>query len=240
MNNALEQTIEDSGAVTPVTLDSARIGSWLNRDDQITRSLHGEISVFRIWNIITDGQDICPPAQTAGLIASYVFGHSGDTLLDLSGNSYDGLIHVSAAPLTSSPEASKMSHKQDADWSNELPPSQQCQRQGFGGYFDGDQDYVQIPQLRGADGQAKTTFDSLSVDLWVKFLDMTGNHPVLMEDGFEPGALHLQTSKTPTLSRFVVLPVSLTKHRCYSQRQVPIYDQRAHADHERLPLPLAA
>ncbi len=98
VNNALEQTIEDSGAVTPVTLDSARIGSWLNRDDQITRSLHGEISVFRIWNIITDGQDICPPAQTAGLIASYVFGHSGDTLLDLSGNSYDGLIHVSAAP----------------------------------------------------------------------------------------------------------------------------------------------
>ena len=165
MNGQLEETVQDDAASTPVTLDSARIGSWLNLDEgggHIDRGLHGEISVFRIWNIVTDGQDVCPPAQTPGLIASYVFGHSSDTLLDLSGNSYDGLIH-------------------DADWSNDLPPSQQCQRQGFGGFFDGDSDYVQMPQLRDASGALKTTFDALAVDLWVKFLDTTGEHPIFVE-----------------------------------------------------------
>ena len=114
VSGQLEQTINDAGAVTPVTLDSARIGSWLDTDDQIARSLHGEISVFRIWNTITDGQDICPPAQTRGLIASYVFGDKADeVLIDLSGNEYDGIVH-------------------DAGFSDDLPPSQQCQRQGFG------------------------------------------------------------------------------------------------------------
>ena len=188
MNGQLEETVQDDAASTPVTLDSARIGSWLNLDEgggHIDRGLHGEISVFRIWNIVTDGQDVCPPAQTPGLIASYVFGHSSDTLLDLSGNSYDGLIH-------------------DADWSNDLPPSQQCQRQGFGGFFDGDSDYVQMPQLRDASGALKTQFDALAVDLCkivmlsrfvavhlanpksitiagVKFLDTTGEHPIFME-----------------------------------------------------------
>jgi len=166
VNGQLEETVQDDAASTPVTLDSARIGSWLNLDEgggHIDRGLHGEISVFRIWNIVTDGQDVCPPAQTPGLIASYVFGHSSDTLLDLSGNSYDGLIH-------------------DADWSNDLPPSQQCQRQGFGGFFDGDSDYVQMPQLRDASGALKTTFDALAVDL----------------------------CKIVILSRFVALSVALT------------------------------
>jgi hypothetical protein len=30
-------------------------------------------------------------------------------------------------------------------WSNELPPGQSCTRQGFGGYFDGDGDYLTLP-----------------------------------------------------------------------------------------------
>ena len=167
VNQRMEQTINDAGATTPVTLDSARIGSWMdNRDGNggnIARSLHGEISVFRIWNIITDGQDVCPPAQTHGLIASYVFGDKADDrLIDLSGNEYDGDVH-------------------DAGFSDDLPPSQQCQRQGFGGFFDGDSDYVQMPQLRDASGALKTTFDALAVDLWVKFLDTTGEHPIFVE-----------------------------------------------------------
>ena len=96
VNQRMEQTINDAGATTPVTLDSARIGSWMdNRDGNggnIARSLHGEISVFRIWNIITDGQDVCPPAQTHGLIASYVFGDKADDrLIDLSGNDLTSL-----------------------------------------------------------------------------------------------------------------------------------------------------
>ena len=178
VNQRMEQTINDAGATTPVTLDSARIGSWMdNRDGNggnIARSLHGEISVFRIWNIITDGQDVCPPAQTHGLIASYVFGDKADDrLIDLSGNEYDGDVH-------------------DAGFSDDLPPSQQCQRQGFGGFFDGDSDYVQMPQLRGTDGQPRTTLEKFTVDIWVKFLDLNGEHPIFMEDGWTPGAMHLQ------------------------------------------------
>lgn len=172
VNGVLQETVSDPAVVTPVTLDSARIGSWLDPSDSIARSLHGEISVFRIWNVETDGQDVCPPAQTAGLVASYVFGHSGDTLLDLSGNSYDGQIH-------------------DADWSDDLPPSQQCQRQGFGGYFDGDQDYVQMNALNKR-GQPLGDLEALSIDVWVKFSEISGDHPIFMEDGWEPGAMHLQ------------------------------------------------
>ena len=168
VNGQLEETVQDDAASTPVTLDSARIGSWLNLDEgggHIDRGLHGEISVFRIWNIVTDGQDVCPPAQTPGLIASYVFGHSSDTLLDLSGNIYDGLIH-------------------DADWSNDLPPSQQCQRQGFGGFFDGDSDYVALPRLDGGSKRPKRAFDILTIDTWIKFFDTSGNHPIMNEDGW--------------------------------------------------------
>jgi hypothetical protein len=157
------------------------MGSWLDGSDSITRSLHGQISVFRIWNKETDGQDVCPDAQTPGLIASYVFGHSSDTLLDLSGNSYDADIH-------------------DADWSEDLPPSQQCQRQGFGGFFDGDSDYVTLPTLKNSKGVEQTSFDALSIDLWIKFGELNADsaHPIFMEDGWPndpnapPGTTHVQ------------------------------------------------
>ena len=75
----------------------------------VTRSMHGEMSVFRIWNSIgNSGIDQCPAAQTAGLIVQYVFGESGDTVHDTSGNEKNGAIH-------------------NADWSDDVPPSQQCQ-----------------------------------------------------------------------------------------------------------------
>ena len=110
------------------------------------------VHAFRIWNIEGDGSDFCPPAQTNGLVLQYVFGESGDIAHDTSGNEKDGDIH-------------------DADWSDDKPPSQQCQRQGFGGFFDGDSDYVQLPALG--------TFPALTVDTWLKFEEVKGNHPVL-------------------------------------------------------------
>jgi hypothetical protein len=76
-------------------------------------------STFRIWNIETPGVDACPAAATRGLIASYVFGATGSSLADLSGNQYDGSIH-------------------DAAWSNELPVAQQCQRQASQVFSSGD------------------------------------------------------------------------------------------------------
>ena len=154
-----------STSFVPATLDSPRIGSWVDPNGEVTRSLHGQISVFRIWNIAGNGQDICPQALTDGLILQYVFGESGDIVHDTSGGEHNGQIH-------------------DADWSDDKPPSQQCQRQGFGGFFDGDADYVQLPDLG--------TFDDVTADLWLKFEDITGEHPVLMEDGWSPGAIHLQ------------------------------------------------
>ena len=123
------------------------------------------VHAFRIWNIEGDGSDFCPPAQTNGLVLQYVFGESGDIAHDTSGNEKDGDIH-------------------DADWSDDKPPSQQCQRQGFGGFFDGDSDYVQLPALG--------TFSALTVDTWLKFEEVKGNHPVLMEDSWDAGAVHLQ------------------------------------------------
>ena len=182
----------------------------------VTRSMHGEMSVFRIWNSIgNSGIDQCPAAQTAGLIVQYVFGESGDTVHDTSGNEKNGAIH-------------------NADWSDDVPPSQQCQvsfqrknpdfllknpdfllknsdfllrnpgfllrnpgcllkhvdfynktqRQGFGGFFDGDADYVQLPDLG--------TFAAVTIDVWLKFEDVSGEHPVLMEDGWSAGAIHYQ------------------------------------------------
>lgn len=130
------------------------------------RSLHGEMSAFRIWNIETAGVDSCPSAATKGLIASYVFGATtGEKVFDMSGHGYNAMIH-------------------DATWSNELPPGQECTRQGFGGYFDGDQDWVKPPPL-GA-------FPTLTVDTWVKFKELKGEHPIINEDGWNRGDMHLQ------------------------------------------------
>ena len=60
--------------------------------------MHGEISLLRIWSVATDGVDACPSAATDGLVASYIFGATGATLNDLSGNGYDGQIHDAVSP----------------------------------------------------------------------------------------------------------------------------------------------
>ena len=61
-----------------------------------------------------------------------------------------------------------------------------------GGFFDGDSDYVEMPQLVDGQGQPVTTMERFTVDLWVKFLDLSGEHPIFMEDGWTPRAMHLQ------------------------------------------------
>ena len=66
----------------------------------------------------------------------------------------------------------------DAGWSNELPPGQQCTRQGFGGYFDGDADNVQVPDLG--------VYTDLTIDVWVKFDSVTGSHPIMASDQWNP------------------------------------------------------
>jgi hypothetical protein len=60
----------------------------------------------------------------------------------------------------------------------------QCQREGFGGFFDGEDDYVTLPDL----GE----FDAVSMEAWVQFDEISGEHPVVMEDGWDAGAIHLQ------------------------------------------------
>ena len=40
----------------PIKLDSPRIGAWKDANDVVARSMHGEISLFRIWNVPTAGQ----------------------------------------------------------------------------------------------------------------------------------------------------------------------------------------
>eukprot|EP01050_Picozoa_sp_SAG11_P013635 SAG11_NODE_1607_length_4590_cov_2.099978_1_plen_147_part_10 len=128
--------------------------------------MHGELSVLRIWNEdVLQGVDGCPPALADSLVAQYIFGAGGDVAKDTSGNGYDGTIH-------------------DAGWSDELPPSQQCQKQGFGGLFDGEEDYVVLPDLG--------SFGVLTYELWVKFDEVSGRHPIVMEDGWQQGAIHLQ------------------------------------------------
>jgi hypothetical protein len=69
VNGQFQETIACPTCTVPITLDSPRIGAWLNPDSGIARSLHGEMSVFRLWNIESTGVDICPSAQTDGLVA---------------------------------------------------------------------------------------------------------------------------------------------------------------------------
>ena len=51
-------------------------------------------------------------------------------------------------------------------------------------YFDGEGDYVEL----GAIG----TFDTLTIECWVKFFSTQGNHPIMNEDNWDVGDLHYQ------------------------------------------------
>ena len=70
---------------------------------------------------------------------------------------------------------------------SDLPPSQQCQKEGFGGFFDGDDDWVSLPDLG--------TFDAVTLDVWVQFDEIAGEHPVVMvKPTHKSNTLHVENS----------------------------------------------
>jgi hypothetical protein len=106
-----EQFVEDSTTGSPIhgpaiTFDSPRIGAWFNTNG-VQRSLDGQLSVFRLWSIETDGRESCgsPATQIPGLELSLSLSDTGGTALvhDLSLHGRDGTIH-------------------DASWNAEAPP----------------------------------------------------------------------------------------------------------------------
>ena len=57
--------------------------------------------------------------------------------------------------------------------------------------FDGNNDYVLLPHMSPA-GSKGGTFPTLSIDVWIKWLDTEGSHPIMNEDHWDEGALHYQ------------------------------------------------
>ena len=57
--------------------------------------------------------------------------------------------------------------------------------------FDGNNDYVLLPHMSPA-GSKGGTFPTLSIDVWIKWLDTQGSHPIMNEDHWDEGALHYQ------------------------------------------------
>jgi hypothetical protein len=52
-------------------------------------------------------------------------------------------------------------------------------------YFDGSSDYVEFSSSVG-------TYDTVTIDVWVKWNDVKGNHPIMNEDNWNVGDLHYQ------------------------------------------------
>ena len=50
-------------------------------------------------------------------------------------------------------------------------PEDKCELPGFGGRFDGESDFVTLPPLG--------TLQELQIDVWVKFADTSGDHPIM-------------------------------------------------------------
>ena len=51
-------------------------------------------------------------------------------------------------------------------------------------YFDGDNDYVKLPGMG--------SFNVITIDTWVKFFSVSGNHPIMNEDNWNSGDVHYQ------------------------------------------------
>ena len=79
----------------------------------------------------------------------------------------------------------------DCSQNGEAPPNVHCALPGFGGYFDGEADYVQLPALARSDGMG-AMYPEIQIDVWVKFHCTTGEHPVMNENGWSPGDVHYQ------------------------------------------------
>ena len=176
-----DQFVEDSTTGSPIhgpaiTFDSPRIGAWVNGNG-VQRSMDGQLSVFRIWSIETDGRDMCAAAADVGggLQLSLILSDTGDTVHDISGKGNNGHVH-------------------DAEWSDDTPPydpnlcllfdlthsAEMSSRN-----FDGSSDYIYFSRPLG-------TYDVVTIDTWIKWHSTQGNHPIMNEDNWNVGDLHYQ------------------------------------------------
>ena len=128
----------------------------------------------------------CYAAGTPGLELSYTFSNDHDHRVpDLSGNGRDGTAACERGPVNARIQGGDCSADGDA------PPNVPCSLPGFGGYFDGSSDFVQLPALTRSDGLGNM-YPEIQVDVWVKFHCTTGEHPVMNEDGWTQGDVHYQ------------------------------------------------
>ena len=58
--------------------------------------------------------------------------------------------------------------------------------------FDGNNDYVLLPEMNGRGRSPKGSFPILTLDTWIKWMDVTGNQPIMNEDHWDRGDLHYQ------------------------------------------------
>ena len=158
-------------------------------DQQIQRAMDGEIYEFKIWSYLNNQCHHCKhcyAAGTPGLELSYTFSNDHDHRVpDLSGNGRDGTAACERGPVNARIQGGDCSADGDA------PPNVPCSLPGFGGYFDGSNDFVQLPALTRSDGLGNM-YPEIQVDVWVKFHCTTGEHPVMNEDGWTQGDVHYQ------------------------------------------------
>ena len=168
-------------------LDSPRIGAWY-QSGAVQRSLDGILGAFRIWNIAADGKDVCPTLNSPHLVADFAFGSTlaaGNVLKDLSGQNHDGIIHN--AGFTDEPPpwdpslCDASGGRVDAQLATDV--------QAWSRFFDGDSDYVKLDWLKE---YGRPEFDTVSIEVWVKFFSTQGNHPIMNEDNWDVGDLHYQ------------------------------------------------
>ena len=182
-----------------ITFDSPRIGAWWHAapfgiggaaacgqtasyGSQIKRALDGEIYEFKVFSYQKHQCHHCTHcygAGTPGMELSYTFSTDHENKIpDLSGNGRDGAAQC---------DGSDQSHCVGTA----RPGHVTCTVPGFGGYFDGEADYVDLPKLTRADGLG-AEYPDLQIDVWVKFHCTTGNHPIMNEQGWTTGDLHYQ------------------------------------------------
>eukprot|EP01043_Picozoa_sp_COSAG02_P001714 COSAG02_NODE_36_length_48934_cov_144.851029_39_plen_581_part_00 len=173
-----------------ITFDSPRIGAWFHEDplattfnSQIKRALDGEIYEFKVFSYQKHQCHHCTHcygAGTPGMELSYTFSNDHDTHVpDLSGNGRDGIAHCDSTDQTQCHGGARPEHVT-------------CTNPGFGGYFDGEADYVSLPKLTRRRDSASAAYVDIQVDVWAKFHCTTGNHPIMNEDGWTTGDLHYQ------------------------------------------------
>lgn len=167
-----------------ITFENTRIGAWWF-NSQITRALDGEIYEFKVFSYQKHQCHHCTycyGAGTPGMELSYTFSDDLDPHVpDLSGNGRDGIAHC---------DSTEPTHCIGEVLSR--PEHVTCTNPGFGGYFDGEADYVRLPRLTRRGETTSAEYVDIQVDVWAKFHCVTGDHPIMNNDGWDTGDLHYQ------------------------------------------------